>query len=335
MNLFNEFYFEEECVKNIDFENLEIKLQEIKNLLQYKEEFKSFSLAGLFSLIAISKKIYRNPSDIDIAISPQEILPFLRKVEKDWLWAFTTAPGNNAVFFLKSFLNGEYKKFASANLHRGSFKAEEADIFIINNGKSQIYESKYSGNTYSDLLKGCQPNWVYHNPNETTLYDLPFFEEKEHLLKIGFFTKRDPSSEFGACLIFYNENFDTEEIINCNFLRDASQDTAYWFSPFLQKGKFEKKFYKIMVFKLDYHFTLVSKKNKILMDVWATPSSENEDVYFLNEKTQASSAVFHAKKKWKRKKDLEDIEFYSDFLLLDKPKAEDYVLKRAKMQLEI
>lgn len=262
LNLINLEYKDYE----VDFNKIKIYLNHLSEIQKFSIENKIyFSLIGHLSLILLSRKIYRNPDDIDILILLKDLNKWLNFLKQDW-----TIFGNiESLNILQMFVGNELQKFASTNVKTCSISEKDADLYKISFNNFNLHSKSRS---FNEINKEniAQPQFIYHDPQKKTHKNTDFVEFHRDKFKIWFYTN-NLAQHFKSYLIFYNNDLSVKELIECSFQYDFVENNsiyAYWCSPEIDFDLFNGCFYRIFVHKELFAIRLQHPQTKILLECY-------------------------------------------------------------------
>lgn len=317
----------------VDFNKLKMYFDYLFQIHEFATNNKIYySIIGHISLILLSRKVYRNPDDIDILIKLDELDKWVDFIKEDWDWFGHV----NAIEFIHMFKKDELQKFASININNCSIKEDTADLYKINDKNFTLFSSSQCDNIIDEKLI-VQPQFLYHDPTKKRHDGKDFIEINEEKFKIWFYTNA-LTQHFASYIIFYDKDLNYKEIIQCDFIHDYIKDNvvyAYWCSPEIDLKKFDGCYYRIVVNKQLLSIRFQNKLTKTLMEFYIYKNFfkvRNVPIFFqdrlsvirhLNVKFQGLllpvQYPFRAlNNKYGRQKDLDDYEVY-EYLMKQYP----------------
>ena len=158
--IFHEPYLD---FKYPDEENLNSKIHECLNLVKkINEEKIEYCVVGGLSLILLSKAYYRDPSNIDILVNKKDVKKTIDLIES--LGYVCSSPERQKRDFL-NYSSNLYRKYAAVNVANCENNEEDADLFFINKGRFDFYNSKNKNSNQTFSLSNFVPLWVHHDPS--------------------------------------------------------------------------------------------------------------------------------------------------------------------------
>jgi len=325
----------------IDFDKLKIiigHVNEIVNISKHKNL--KLILIGHLSLIFLSRKIYRDISDIDILIKKEDFLIWIENLEAEWEW-FGDTISLDYGRYLKMFLKNQLQKFASNDIFNCAVSENLGALYEIKNDfniykKFNIF-NKIKTNE-DNLIKDLCPQWIYHDPKKKLNRNLPLIEKNKNFFKIRFCTN-SVGKHFKSFIIFYDKNLKHKKIVECKYEIDINHNEeihSYWLSPDLDLNEYNNCFYRLFIHKYQYSIRLINKNTKIILDCYLSNNDLlnmfNIDIQYIQPIQEISSIPiilndheiylsnphYALSNKFDREKDRDDFEFYK-FLLDEYP----------------
>jgi hypothetical protein len=313
--------------------NLNTFLNHINNFIDIaRKNNLNFILVGHLSLILLSKKMYRDPSDIDILISIQEIDEWLEQLDKnEWLWHTNIITFNS----LKLFKKFQLQKFASVDYKSCNINENISTLYEIKNGQFLTYSiSKFTNKILPNIED--QPKWICHDPENLNNHNLVHVEKRDNLFKIWCVTN-SVKKFYKTFIIFYDRDLKHKKLVELNFDHNSSKDNevcSYWSSPFLDLNEFNNSYYRLFIYRSIFAIKFKHRHSESILDCYFgrenlsldfkteiiySNNANQENNYLLstfkNKELKISNPYFCIKSKsTDREKDLEDYKFYSSLI---------------------